>query len=90
MTTLKNKGGLKRNGLEGEDLQFDEKNDVAARLVIDKMNQAFLKDSASNKEGKPGLAKLLISNEVFTDLRKKDVQELFIERGGLSSFVNWL
>ena len=38
MTTLKNKGGLKRNGLEGEDLQFDEKNDVAARLVIDKMN----------------------------------------------------
>jgi hypothetical protein len=49
-----------------------------------------LKDSASNKEGKPGLAKLLISNEVFSDLRKKDVQELFIERGGLSSFVNWL
>ena len=71
-------------------MQIDEKNDNAAKDVLEKMLDAYDRDIESNKQGKPGLMKLMISNEIFTNLRKKDLQELFLDRGGLSAFSKWL
>jgi hypothetical protein len=43
------------------------------------MHDAFEADRSNNEQGKPGLRKLMIANEVYSELRKKAVQERFLE-----------
>lgn len=43
------------------------------------METAYEDDFDSNKQGKPGLKKLLTSGSVFSDLKKIDIQEQFVD-----------
>ena len=58
--------------------------------LIERMLLAYDKDNQNNKEGKPAVNKLLLSEEVYTALRKFYIQDSFLSQNGLEAFEKWL
>jgi transcription factor SPN1 len=53
------------------------------------MEDAVDLDRESNKQGKPAIRRLLMANEVYSTLRKLNIQEEFAEKG-CDILAEWL
>lgn len=54
------------------------------------MTQAVQTDRDCNKEGKPAIRRLLLANEVYSTLKKINVQQIFLEQKGCKVLAEWL
>lgn len=58
--------------------------------LIARMKQAYEQDNKSNQAGKPALKKLFMLDEVTKELRKRSIQDPFIDNGGIRALHSWL
>lgn len=61
-----------------------------ALALIVKMNKAFEQDQKSNQAKRPAIQKMLLLDEIIKELRKKSLQDHFLDNGGCKSLGNWL
>ena len=66
-----------------------EANDIA-KALIDRMQEAVDLDREANENRQPALRRLLMANEVYSKLRKNQIQEKFLENGGCRVLSQWL
>ena len=71
-------------------MENDDQVKEQALVLIAKMKQAFESDNKSNQQKKPALAKLMMLNEITKELRKKSLQNHFIDHGGVRALCFWL
>ena len=61
-----------------------------ALMLIANMKRAYEQDNESNKQKKPALKKYFMLDEVSKELRKRSIQEPFIDNGGIRALHCWL
>eukprot|EP01137_Pigoraptor_chileana_P005288 Opistho-2@2838 len=84
-------GQIKSRRSRGRKLVIDNTVREAVKDFVDKMNQAAVDDLEANKLKKPGVKKIMMLEEVLTEMRKTDLHETLIKEGKLlTAFANWL
>ncbi len=66
-------------GEKEEDLEPDAKGQEVAMDLLHRMQDAVAQDRASNIAGKPALKRLMMANDVYSQLKKISVQENFLD-----------
>lgn len=54
------------------------------------MQDAVIADRASNVKGQPALKRLILANTVYSELKKKTIQESFLDKGGCQVLSEWI
>jgi hypothetical protein len=54
------------------------------------MHEAVVADRLSNQQGKPALKRLMMANEVYSQLKKLGVQQNFLDNKGCQVLADWL
>lgn len=78
-------GNKKRNNADTD----EQAKDAATALII-RMNKAYEMDNENNRKKRPAISKLVMIEEITKELRKKTLQDHFLDNGGMKSLGYWL
>jgi hypothetical protein len=69
---------------EGED------EDARANNLVARMKEACEIDHYSNKKKQPAIRRMILSQEVYREIKKISLQDKFLENGGCQAFADWI
>ena len=80
---IKKQKKVQRKNKDGDENIGDvETTDKGVDDLIRRMQSAYESDKANNAKGQPAIKKFMMANEVYQELRKKPVQESFLNKNG--------